>query len=208
MCGDGTLQTGCSEECDDGNLVADDGCSPTCHIEFACGPTPATGCRVPFLAAKASVQFKDKTPNSKDRAQWKWAKGSATTLADFGTPLTTTEYVLCVYANGARISRAHIPAGGICTNGKPCWQAKKTGFKYKNKLQLPNGIQQMIFKAGIDGKAQIQVKGGGDNFQMPTPPLTQPVRVQLKASNGICWEATYSAPAQKNIPGMFKDKAD
>ena len=43
MCGDGYLDPG--EECDDGNLVDDDGCSSECEVEYferdyACG----TGC--------------------------------------------------------------------------------------------------------------------------------------------------------------------
>jgi hypothetical protein len=32
--------------------------------------------------------------------------------------------------------------------------------------------------------------------------------VQLKNSNGVCWEATYSAPAIKNLSIVYKDKAD
>jgi hypothetical protein len=43
---------------------------------------------------------------------------------------------------------------------------------------------------------------------MPTLPLAQPVRAQLKTSDGVCWEAVYSAPAQKNTATEFKDKAD
>lgn len=36
FCSDGVLQAGLGEECDDGNLADDDGCSSTCLIEF-CG---------------------------------------------------------------------------------------------------------------------------------------------------------------------------
>jgi hypothetical protein len=32
--------------------------------------------------------------------------------------------------------------------------------------------------------------------------------VQLVNSNGFCWEATYSAPAQRNQSGRFIDKSD
>ena len=34
----------------------------------------------------------DKSPDSKDRLQWKWLKGTATSVADFGAPLTATDY--------------------------------------------------------------------------------------------------------------------
>lgn len=35
-CGDGTVQAGLGENCDDGNTVAGDNCGPTCRIE-GCG---------------------------------------------------------------------------------------------------------------------------------------------------------------------------
>jgi cysteine-rich repeat protein len=95
-CGDGILQSGCNEECDDGNNVSGDGCSATCQLEFGCLSTPDTGCRVPGATAAAQVLIADKTPDSKDRMQFKWGKGQATTVADFGTPLATTDYALCI----------------------------------------------------------------------------------------------------------------
>lgn len=33
ICGDGYFVTNSSEECDDGNLEANDGCSPLCEVE-------------------------------------------------------------------------------------------------------------------------------------------------------------------------------
>jgi len=32
--------------------------------------------------------------------------------------------------------------------------------------------------------------------------------VQLKNSEGVCWAASYSAPATKNDATQFKDKSD
>jgi hypothetical protein len=81
-------------------------------------------------------------------------------------------------------------------------------FPYKDKDLTPDGIQQLNLKMGATGKAKIQVKGTKDNLPMPTLPLTLPVRVQLKNSNGVCWEANYGAPATKNIASQYKDKAD
>lgn len=37
VCGDGTVNTGSGEECDDGNTVSGDGCSSSCQLEFGCG---------------------------------------------------------------------------------------------------------------------------------------------------------------------------
>ena len=75
-------------------------------------------------------------------------------------------------------------------------------------MATPDGITQLNLKMGATGKAKIQVKGAKDNLPMPTLPLTLPVRVQLKNSNGVCWEANYSAPAVKNLSNIYKDKAD
>ena len=52
------------------------------------------------------------------------------------------------------------------------------------------------------------MKGKGALLDDPTIPISQPVTVQLFNSDGVCWEATFSAPAQKNVAGQFKDKAD
>src|SRR5205085_86646 len=126
QCGDGVVDAGCNEQCDDGNNVNGDDCSSTCQAEFVCPPAPDTGCREPVQSGKAQFALADKTPDVKDRLQWKWLKGSLTTLGDFGTPLTSTNYVLCVYDAGNVVARLRIPAGGTCA-GKPCWQAKATG---------------------------------------------------------------------------------
>ncbi len=63
----------------------------------------------------------------------------------------------------------------------------------------------------VAGKAKIILKGKGLLLDDPAIPVTQPVTAQLMNSNGVCWEAVYSAPALKNTAGpppQFKDKAD
>ncbi len=204
-CGDGAVQPGCNEDCD----VPGGGpnCTADCH--FICGPAPAVGCRAPAVAQKGTVQLKDKTPDKKDGLNWKYIKGAATTVGDFGTPLTGTNYTLCIWdASAAPQPRllAHIPSGGTCGT-KPCWKAIKDGFKYNDKLLDPDGIQQLLLKAGPATKAKIIAKGKGVNLPMPTLPLTTTVTVQLKNDAGVCWEAKYSVPT-KNVADQFKAKAN
>ena len=69
--------------------------------------------------------------------------------------------------------------------------------------------------AGPAGRARISARGTGVNLSnrpalnLPTPPLSLPLRVQLQATTGRCWEATYSsAGVRKNAAGQFKGKAD
>jgi hypothetical protein len=42
---------------------------------------------------------------------------------------------------------------------------------------------------------------------MPTLPLTPPVRLQIQASTGTCWEAVFSTPIT-NDALQFKAKGD
>ncbi len=185
--------------------------TPTPTATAACPPVPIAGCRTPTVSAKAFLAAKDKTPDTKDQLQWKWLKGAATTMGEFGSPTTTTGYQLCVYDGvSAVLYDATIPAAGSCGT-HACWKEKPTGFNYKDGELSPDGVQQLLLRAGIDGKAKIILKAQGTPLDDPAFALTQPITVQLRNDEGVCWEAEYSAPALKNVagpPGDFKDKAD
>ena len=189
--------------------------TPTPTATPACAAVPVGGCRTPSVGQKAFLMLKDKAPDdAKDLLQWKWIKGSSTAKADFGTPLTSTSYQLCIY-NGApiRILDATIPAGGVCgaSNPKPCWKDKTHGFDYKDKDLTPDGIEQLKLKEGASGKAQIILKGKGLLLDDPAIPVTLPVTVQLRNNtSSICWEAVYSTPLKNTAgpPGQFKAKAN
>ncbi|MCC6848025.1 MAG: LamG domain-containing protein [Deltaproteobacteria bacterium] len=175
-----------------------------------CGNAPRAGCRTPAVAAKAFVQIKDRTPDDKDRLTWTWARGAVTTLADYGDPLATTGYLLCLYDGAGLVSTATIPAGGMCGRA-PCWKAAATSVRYKSRDFTPTGIESLTLKQGLaPGKAQIRARGRGALLDMPAlGTLTSPLRVQLSNDLGICWEATYSfPPALKLVPAEFKDRAD
>jgi uncharacterized delta-60 repeat protein len=180
-----------------------------------CGATPAAGCRPPVASGKAALFMKRAAGDPKAQLAWSWVKGAATTKADFGNPVASDTYELCVYdGTPALIATATAPAGGVCgpvRKPKPCWKATKTGFVYADKELTPDGLQSLKLKAGVAGKASIVLKGKGAALGLPAIPLVQPVTVQLRNSSGVCWEATYSAPAKKNTagpPAQFKDKAD
>ncbi len=210
-CGDGETQSGCGETCDDGNVDNGDGCGATCLTEttLACSPAPLAGCRLPVRPAKASLLIKRGATLFKDQMKWLWLAGERTTLADYGNPLIATEFQLCVYdSTGLRLD-ANVPAGGLCA-GKPCWKTVgASGFRYADKELTPDGVQKMNLKSGTDGKAQIKLSLRGANLGLPDlSTVSQPVTVQIKNSNGICWEAKYSAPARYQSSTVFNDKAD
>jgi len=177
----------------------------------ACDPAPAPGCRTPFLAGKGRLQMKTGTSASKNQLAWKWSKGTSIAPEDFGDPLASTSYRLCVYGAGdaGLLAETAAPAGGAC-RGKPCWKplgnpAFSRGAKYKDPDLTPTGVLQMLLKPGIDGKARIQVKARGASLSLPSLPLTSlPLTVQLHRSDDpICWEATFDAP-RVNQDGRFK----
>ncbi len=169
---------------------------------FGCDTAPADDCRVPFLAGKASILLLDKTGDDRDSLKWKWLRGTATSPFDFGTPLSTTDYALCIYdANGLALD-ALVPAGSG-------WQAGLTGFKYKSRSGTPAGVTQVLLRTGADGKAKILVQGQGTALRLPSlAVIAQPLRVQLRSSDGLCWEAVYGAPPRKSSAAIFSDRAD
>jgi hypothetical protein len=176
----------------------------TPEVDF-CPPTVDLGCRAPAISGKSQLSFTSKAPPTKHQLQWKWSAGLATSVGDFGNPSTADDYALCVY-NPALTASLKAPAGGTCAT-KDCWAAKPTGFVYKDKDLTPFGIAQLTLKAGVDGKAQIQLKAKGANIPMPV--VGDPMTVQLRnLTSGQCWTSTFSAPFKKYDGIAFKDAAD
>jgi len=191
--------------------------TPTAMPTPTCGALPVSGCRTPAVSGRALLRYKDRAPDTKDWLQWKWSKGSVTSKEEFGTPLTTTSYQVCVYDGTPKlIFDATIPAGGTCnvSNPKPCWKDTTRGFDYNDKDLTPDGVARLNLRQGlVAGQAQIKLRTKGTSLDDPALPFTQPVIVQLhNAESGLCWEAVYSTPAAKNVSGpplgQFKDKAD
>jgi hypothetical protein len=92
---------------------------------------------------------------------------------------------------------------------KPCWKATKSGFQYKDNEGASDGVRSILLQEGLEpGKAKIVVVGKGVQLNVPSPlTLVPPLTVQLANTDGRCWEATYSLPAQFES-STFKGKAD
>lgn len=119
------------------------------------------------------------------------------TIAALGTPTDVdgTGYAFCLYeesgATPELVFEATARPGGVCA-GRPCWKASGTsGWQYADKEATPLGLTQLKLKAGVDGKAQATLKGKGAPLVLPFLPLVPPIRAQLLAGNGECWEAVH-----------------
>ena len=166
-----------------------------------CAPGPSSGCRHPAHSNSSPLTVIDHATGDRDRLTWKWKPG-ATAKSDFGNPLTSTDYQFCIYdADGRTVAHASAPAGGGC-GARPCWSASATKFSYRRR------DLRLTLRANSAGKAAIAVRGRGALLGLASLPANQPLTVQLKNGDGICWEAVYSAPAKQNDAERFRDRSD
>jgi cysteine-rich repeat protein len=214
-CGNGIIDPG--EQCDDGTNHPGGCCDPGCRFVAngtPCGPfnfclnqscdgagtcVTSNACKAPTVAGVARLTWKTKHPT----LRWTWGKGQATTLADFGDPVHTDPYALCLYdesgASPVTLFFDTIPPG-------TSWRATgRNGFMYKNKLGVGDGVTRVILKAGADGKAKVVVNTLG-NRGAP-PPLPLPLTVQLRG-HGQCWGAGYvQGGVKRNTASEFVAKS-
>ena len=182
--------------------------TPTPTSTPICKSTPDVGClggdfpRILRFAAKTD----------KNKMIWKWrTTAGAIPVADFGDPLTTSDYALCIYAGDPPSLAAEYlaPAASSC-DGKPCWKKRTKGFRYKNKSATGKLLRKLVLRATTGPIADIKAVGRGGSLILPSLPFPdQPVTVQLVKSDGPeCWQNVYSPPFKKNAADRFKDHSD
>ncbi len=190
--------------------------TPTPSPVPACGPSPRAGCRAAGSGGGLLAFSQGRTPD-RDQLQWKWQRGAATSVADFGDPTGTTAYRLCLWAGGATLAELRIPSqsqrplGCRVSNPRPCWKSTSSGFVFTDPDRTGDGVGSVKFAAGADGRASISVSARGPRLPDPARPFALPVVAQMLSTTGECWESTFSAPAAQNLagpPGAFRDRAD
>ncbi len=175
----------------------------------ACPPAP-DACRTPAVGGRGLLLLRSAAAPARNALVWDWARGAATTKADFGDPVTSDGYALCAYDGGALVMRATAPAGSACP-GRTGWRSTPSGFRYRSRARTPDGLRGVVLKQGADGRARVVVKGKGALVPLPDlARVTSPVTVQLRRSgNGPCWGAQYGfPPAIRADATTFKDRAD
>jgi hypothetical protein len=202
---DGVLDLALTDEIADTVTVVENASA----LSAQCPPAPDV-CRGSVKPGKSSFVLKNSTNPKSDSLVWKWVAGAATTKAEFGDPLASDDFALCVYDDGELITSVTADHGGLC-RGKPCWKEKTTSFSYADKDRTPSGMQKLQLAQGLtDGKAKVVATAKGFLLQMPDlGDITGPVDVQLQRSGGgPCFGSTFSAPFSRSDDAVFKDKAD
>jgi hypothetical protein len=158
-----------------------------------CAAAPLAGCRASQVPAQTRIWLNDRSPNIRDTLVWKWRRGAASTTDDFGDPVHTHGYAVCLYsAGGSLLFHATVPSGGSC-GSRTCWRAAGSGFHYRNGGATPDGVTKVLLRPGTAGRAGVIVKGRGEHLGLPAMPLTPPVTIQLQEESGPCWASTFDA---------------
>ena len=125
-----------------------------------CPPAPAT-CRTTVQAGKSSFTLKDKTPDKNDQLVWKWA-GEITAKADYGNPVTTDDYALCLYDAGALVAsatrrrRRHVRHEAVLER-----EADQLRLQGQGPRRRPARSRSTLKEGLVAGKAKITFKGKG-----------------------------------------------
>jgi hypothetical protein len=196
-------------------------CGPceTCDSLGGCTVAPAPTCRPPAAvrpAQRPRLRVRNLADDDADKLSWIGVSsipaGTASVLGDFNS----SDYTLCAYDESAPtptlLFRAAAPAGGECS-GRPCWSPVHAfqsvpGARYRDRDRTPDGIRSLLLRTlferlpnytrGVLRGSRIVLKAAGPTLSnrplgLPALPLPLPLRVQLQAREGMCWEARYSA---------------
>ena len=168
-------------------------------------PLDAPACRHPTLPLRSRLSLRDHSSDSRDTVAWKWVRGAATAPGDFGDPFASDAYALCIYDATGRKLEALVPAGGTCGT-EPCWKPTSRGdIVYADRAASADGVRKMRLHPDTDGEAKVTLAGRGERLDLPVLPLAPPVRAQLHASHGQCWEIRFEgAGVEVNSTAEFR----
>jgi hypothetical protein len=195
--GNGACVFGSALDCDDGVACTQDSCDAQDGCEYT--GAPSNTCT---SSTKAVLKLRDSASNSGDSVKFLW-KGGPALVPDMGNPTQTTTYELCIYdSRGVQMAMAVPPGAGWGPLG-PTNSPK--GYKYSNSTASADGVKLIKLKGSNLTKGQVKVIAKGDALpDTEDLPLQYPVTAQVYASDGMCWDAEFSAvQTKKNDSGKF-----
>ncbi len=151
------------------------------------------------------LALRKRSDPKRDTLSFSWALGEPTSMADLGTPTTSTDYTMCVWDDVAGtpslVMTMQAPAAGDC-GGRPCWTSLSggTAYRYSDAGRLPDGIQQLKIRSGALGVPRLTVKGKGAALPHPPMPFAQSPRITVQVVNdaGACWGSDFVSQPLSN----------
>lgn len=176
----------------------------TTEAHATCPNEPDVTCK---FAGSAALTYSSNAIDAKDKLSFKLSKGATSSAADFGDPTTATTYDVCIYGDTTLLYGMAVPADGDCTDGT-CWKTKSKGPAYADKLGTHDGIVAIALSSPSDGTdtTKVSVKGKGDALPDLSLPLPEPIRVQVRNSDGKCWGASFTGAVQDTTKNKLKAK--
>ncbi len=170
----------------------------------ACPSSPAALCR---SAGQTKFVLSEGGDASGDRLTWKWSRGQPTTLAEFGSPDTTTGYELCAWGPSGLVLSIDMTAGANC-DGVPCWTRQGTQrLRYRDRTAATGGVQSLKLGAGTKSTISLSARGAA----VPDLPLPAPVPLTfqlMRDDSAICFESILPAGNfSKNEAGAASAKS-
>src|SRR5262249_30831633 len=148
-----------------------------------------------------------------DAIKWKWGNGAATAAMDFGDPINSERYALCVYDESGTSTvlyemKVEAGRGGKGLGNPPLSKGAKFHLVANPNNFTPDGRGVWSLRRGPEGRAKMGGRGRGGHLPFVPGPavLPLPLRVQLQAENGHCWGAVYTT-AKVNDGVKFKAKS-
>jgi hypothetical protein len=158
-----------------------------CTTLDGCIVAPQSGCQqaaqapYPSPLRRSKLLLRSKENDNADQVKWTFRGGKS---RNFGDPMNTTDFTLCVYDAGGSdlLFSAAAPAGDQCA-GRDCWVPAGNGFKYRDRELTPDGIVRITLKkpaasAPLDAQSRISLAGRGGS---PCPWM---LRSRSKFSSG------------------------
>jgi hypothetical protein len=196
--GHGTCKPGGPIDCEDGNACTQASCDPVKGCVST--GTPSMNCQP---ASQATVQLReDPNPNPvRNSLKFTW-RGGPVLLSDMGDPIDTTRYELCVYdASGIKFAMGVPPGLGWSFLGS---SSAPRGYQFKDRAAVHDGINRIRLLGSSVGKTILKLQGKGNHVPRTTLPFDLPMRAQLYASDGSCWDTEFGvAETRRNDNGFF-----
>jgi hypothetical protein len=178
-----------------------------CDEAGACHKGPRTDCHVTLDDDSSKLQIIDREGWERDAIRWSWERGDATDVSAID-PTGSTYLTLCLFGEDGSDPYDMRHYWQVPCANPPCWEGGDQSWKYRNEESEVSPLTSLSLKGNRDGRSRVRLRARGKWFSWAPPPalpLTLPLRTQLQASSGPCFEANFdAAEMRRNDTEVFK----